>query len=217
MDEERLEGFRFQWSADSRWVTYCRPAGTSNNAIFLYDTKSAKLTQATSGYLNDTAPTFDPEGKYLFYASDRAFDPVYGTFDNSWTYANPTRIVAVPLRKDVKSPIAARNDAETPALDTDKKDAKDAKGAEKNEKNDEKKDDRKSDDKPAAPANVDIDLEGFELRSVVLPPKSGSYPDLEAVKGKLIFRRTPRAGTHDEQSPVVYFDFEEREEKSILD
>ena len=74
----------------------------------------------TSGYLNDTQPTFDPEGKYLFYASDRAFDPVYGTFDNSWTYANPTQLVAVPLRKDVKSPLAARNDAETPALDTDK-------------------------------------------------------------------------------------------------
>jgi tricorn protease len=208
-----LQSFRFRWSPDSRWIAYARPAGTSNNAIFLYDTKNATLTQATSGYLNDTTPAFDPEGKYLFYTSDRAFDPVYGTFDNSWTYANPTRIVAVPLRKDVKSPLAARNDAENPALDTDKKDDK------KDEKKDEKKTPGES-DKPAPPANVDIDLAGpgsFEARSVVLPPKSGSYPDLEAVKGKLIFRRTPRAGTHDEKSPVVYFDFEEREEKTILE
>jgi tricorn protease len=37
------------------------------------------------------------------------------------------------------------------------------------------------------------------------------------VKGKLIFRRTPRAGTHDEKSPIVYFDFDEREEKTVLD
>src|SRR5262249_32739982 len=121
LGHEQLEDFRFQWSPDSRWIAYARPASTSNNAIFLYDSKSGTLHQATSGYLNDTMPTFDPEGKYLFYASDRPFDPVYGSFDNSWTYANPTRIVVVPLRKDVKSPLAARNDAEQTSLDTDKK------------------------------------------------------------------------------------------------
>src|SRR5262245_62073363 len=207
MDEERLEGFRFQWSADSRWVTYCRPAGTSNNAIFLYDTRNGKLTQATSGYLNDTAPTFDPEGKYLFYASDRAFDPVYGSFDNSWTYANPTQIVAVPLRRAVKSPLAARNGAENPAFDT----------TSKNAKNHATTDAKKPAETHPRRGNVEIDLDGFETRSVVLPPNGGTYPDLQAVKGKLLFRRLPRAGTHDEKSPIVYFDFEDREEKTILD
>ncbi|HEY1913403.1 MAG TPA: hypothetical protein VGG73_20925, partial [Vicinamibacterales bacterium] len=64
-----LEAFRFQWSPDSRWLTYARPTTTSNSGIFLYDTNAGKLGQATSGYLNDTQPTFDPEGKYLFYAS----------------------------------------------------------------------------------------------------------------------------------------------------
>jgi tricorn protease len=210
-----LEAFRFQWSPDSRWLTYARPAGTSNNAIFLFDTKAGKLQQATSGYLNDTQPTFDPDGKYLFYASDRAFDPVYGTFDNTWTYANPTQLVAVPLRLDVKSPIAARNDAEDPAVDTGKKDDK------KDDKADDKKDDKKADDKapekPPSPPDVAIDLDHFEQRSVVLPPKSGTYADLKAVKGKLIYRRSPRAGTHEEKTPVIYFDLDAREEKTILD
>jgi tricorn protease len=196
-----LETFHFAWSPDSRWVTFALPSSTSNNAIYVFDTREGKLHQATSGYLNDTEPTFDPEGKYLFYASDRAFDPVYGTFDNTWTYANPTQLVAVPLRKDVNSPIAARNDAENVADDKSK---------------DEKKADEKKPDEKA-PANVDIDFDRFEDRSVVLPPASGSYADLAAVKGKLIYRRTPRAGTHDEKSPIVYFDFEEREEKTVLD
>ncbi|HEV3141412.1 MAG TPA: hypothetical protein VGY57_12885, partial [Vicinamibacterales bacterium] len=62
--DDGLKAFRFRWSPDSRWIAFARPAGTSNSAIFLYDTKNAKLTQATSGYLNDTAPAFDPEGKY---------------------------------------------------------------------------------------------------------------------------------------------------------
>src|SRR6185436_12126456 len=167
-----LEAFRFAWSPDSRWLSYARPAATSNNAIFLYDTRAAALHQATTGYLNDTQPIFEPEGSYLFYASDREFDPVYGTFDNTWTYANPTQLVAVPLRLDVKSPIAARNDAEDPAVDTGRKD----------DKADDKKDDKKADDKPAAnpppPADVAIDFDRFEQRSVVLPPKSGTYADL---------------------------------------
>jgi tricorn protease len=204
LDEERLEAFRFRWSPDSRWIAYARPAATSNGAIFLYDTKNGALHQATSGYLNDAQPAFDPEGKYLFYASDRTFDPVYGSFDNSWTYANATRIVAVPLRKDVKSPLAARNDAEQPSLDTDKKP-------------DDPKPDDKPADKPPVPSNVDIDLDRFEARAVVLPMKAGSYADLSAVKGKVVFRRGPRAGAHDEKSVVVFFDLEEREEKTVLE
>ncbi len=202
---DALETFRFRWSPDSRWLAYARPAATSNSAVFLFDTKAGKLNEVTSGYLNDTQPTFDPEGKYLFYASDRAFDPIYGTFDNTWTYANPTQLVAVPLRKDVKSPLAARNDAENPVINTDKKEGAD------------KKADEKAAERPAAPPNVDIDIDNFEQRAVVLPPPSGNYADLDAVKGKLLYRRTPRAGLHDEKSPIVYFDFDEREEKTILD
>jgi tricorn protease len=200
-----LESFRFSWSPDSRWVAYARPAATGNSAIFLYDTKAGRLHQATTGYLNDRQPVFGVEGRYLFYASDRAFDPIYSTFDNTWTYANPTQLVAVPLRQDVKSPLAARNDAENPATDTGPPEEKPA-GK-----------DAAVPDKPAPPPNVDIDLDRFEARAVVLPPKPGSYSDLQAVKGKLLYRRTPRAGVHEEKSPIVYFDFDDREEKTILD
>jgi tricorn protease len=64
---------------------------------------------------------------------------------------------------------------------------------------------------------VTIDFDGFEGRAVVLPPKAGNYADLYSVKGKLLYRREPRAGSGDEKSPVIYFDFEEREEKQVLD
>src|SRR5262249_17487334 len=156
---------------------------------FLYDTKSTQLHQATSGYLNDGQPVFDPEGKYLFYASDRTFDPVYGAFDNSWTYANPTQIVAVPLRKDVKSPLAALNDSENEALNTNKHEKKpenesagDKTGGDKTagekarthpDAADKTAKDKAEKKTPPAPPAVDIDLAGFESRGVVLPPKAG--------------------------------------------
>ncbi|OFW09645.1 MAG: peptidase S41 [Acidobacteria bacterium RIFCSPLOWO2_02_FULL_67_36] len=222
-----LAGFRFQWSPDSRWVTYARPTASANSAVFLYDTKAARLHQATTGYLNDTQPAFEPEGKYLYYASDREFQPVYGSFDNSWTYPNPTRLVAVPLRKDVKSPLAARNDAENPALDTDNKPAdkpadkpaeKTARPADKDQKEEPKKpEEKKEEARPPAPPNVDIDVDGFESRAIVLPPKAGNYGSLQAIKGKLLYRRQPRTGSGDDKSPIVYFDLAEREEKTVLD
>jgi tricorn protease len=225
-----LETFKLQWSPDSRWLTYARPTAAANSAIFLYDTRDAKLHQVTTGYLNDSQPTFEPEGKYLFYASDREFDPVYGSFDNTWTYPNPTKLIAVPLRRDVKSPLAARNDSENPALDTnDKKDDSkkpdekkpDGKKADEpkpeEKKADDKKAEEKKDDRTLAPANVDIDLDGFEARAVVLPPKAGNYADLQAIKGKLLYRRAPRTGSGEQKNAVVYFDLAEREEKTVLD
>lgn len=237
-----LEAFRMDWSPDSRWLAYARATTEGNRAIFLYDTKAAKLHQATTGYLNDTQPIFDPEGKYLFYASDREFDPVYGSFDNTWTYPNPTKLVAVPLRRDVKSPLATRNDDENAALDTtpkkddspkpgdkkpdekkpddkkpeDKK-ADDSKGADNKQTEEKPSDEKKTDDRSLAPSNVDIDLDGFERRAVVLPPKAGNYTDLYAIKGKLLYRRQPRTGSGDEKNAIVYFDFAEREEKTVLD
>jgi tricorn protease len=200
MNHPTLENFDIRWSPDSRWITYSRPTGDANNAIFLYDTRNAKLTRATTGYLNDNQPVFDPDGQYLYYGSDREFAPVYGSFDNSWTYPNPTRLVAVPLRRDVKSPLYARNDYE---------------GAAEAKKPEDKKEDAA---KPAADVKpVEIDLDGFENRAVVLPPAPGNYAGLTALKGKLLFRRLPRTGSSDTKSPIVYFDLNEREEKTVLD
>lgn len=220
-----LENFRFAWSADSRWLTYARPLTTRNAAVFLYDTKSAHLQQVTAGYYDDRQPVFDPEGKYLFYLSNRSFDPVYGDYDNSWTYPNATLIVAAPLRDDVPSPLATRNDVE--GEDADKAKEKDGKDAGKADKkggkaaaaakdDDDDKDADKEDDEKEKPVAVEINVDRLEDRAAILPPKAGNYTDLQAVKGKVLYRRLPRAGSGDEKSAIIYFDVEEREEKTIV-
>ena len=107
-----LQGFRVNWSSDSRWIAYSRGLETHNNAIFLFDTESGTRHQMTSGYYNDFAPVFDPDGKYLYYFSNRSLEPIYSDIDDTWIYPNTTSIVAVPLRNDVVSPLAPRNDEE---------------------------------------------------------------------------------------------------------
>lgn len=227
-----LVGFRFEWSPDSRWLAYARPVTPSSTAIFLYDTKASAnaLHQVTSGYFADGDPTFDPDGQYLYYVSNRNFEPVYSAFDNSWSYPNATAIIAVTLRRDVQSPLVQRNDAEgeekegAKPADKDKQPEKDkAQAKEKASqtgkpaaKPEEKKPEPEG-VKPGESKPVEIDLDGFESRGVILPPKPGNYEGLHAIKGKLLYRRQPRAGSGDPKSAVVYYDLTERNEKTVVD
>ena len=74
-----------------------------------------------------------------------------------------------------------RTARKSPSRRTPKHEAKsDAKDA-------DKKDDKKA-DKDKKPKPVEIDLDGFEQRLVILPPKAGRYADLCAVPGKLLYR-----------------------------
>ncbi len=58
-----LQGFRFVWSADARWIAWARSVGTENDALFLYDAKDGALHQATSGYFADTSPGGPPRSQ----------------------------------------------------------------------------------------------------------------------------------------------------------
>ena len=209
-----LAGFRARWSADSRWLTYARALAHRTGAVFLYDTKDGKLHQATSGFYNDGEPTFDPGGKYLFLACGRSFEPTYSDLDNSWIYSNTGQLCAIPLRTDVKSPVAPRNDKDG----DEEKDKKEKTGDKKSDAKDDGADkadkDKDGDKKKVEP--VAIDLEELERRVVVLPPKAGNYDSLAAVEGKLLYIRRPRSGSGGEDSPIVFYDLEKREEKTIL-
>ncbi len=203
-----LDGFRVNWSSDSRWMTYSRGVVNRNDSIFLYDTTNGQNHQVTSGFYDSSQPVFDPEGKYLYYLCNRSFTPSYSDIDGTWIYANSTTIVAVPLRADVPSPLAPRDDREG---------AGQAAGKEK-QAGEEKPEAAKAGEaeKPKTPVN--IDLENFEQRAVVLPPKPGNYSDLAAVAGKVLYLRRPRTGSlPDQKSDLVYYDLKERKEESVLE
>ncbi len=184
-----LERFALSWSADSRWVAYSAPLENRMSAIFLYDSREKKLVQATSGFCDDYSPVFDPEGKYLYYASSRSFRPAYGT-DDSWIFANTVKLVSVPLRREVCSPLALEG------------------GKAGNEAG------------AALPVHLSatgIDVADFEDRAVILPPKEGRYADLGALPGKLFYRRLPRTGSGEEKSPLVFYDLAERAERTVAE
>ena len=208
-----LQGFSPSWSSDGRWLAYARDLDTRSSAIFLYDLKENRSRQVTSGYYNDANPVFDPDGKYLYFATNRTFNPLYGDVDNAFIYANTTNIAAVALTEDIASPLAPKNDTAAVKKDEPKKEEPAAKKDEKADK-DLKKDEAKDKEKAK---EVKITLDNFESRLVVLPAAPGNYGPLAAVSGKVIFHRQPNTGAAAPVRPVVFYDLEAREEKTIID
>jgi len=202
--EDGLEAFRPSWSGDGRWFAYSRDTANQNSVVVLYDTRTGKRQEVTSPFYNAGDPSFDPEGNYLFLTTGQQFSPTYSDLDGTWIYAATTRLAALPLRKDVVSPLAPKNDLDAPKDDPSKAAKKDG----------DKKD---GSDKPEAAKTVDIDLEGIESRMVLLPPTAGYYSDVAAAKGKLSYRRAAQQNPNGETKTTLYvFDFDEREEKAVL-
>jgi len=206
-----LEQFRVDWSPDSRWIAYSKDLPNRQSAIALYDCDARKAHQVTSGFYNDDLPVFDPEGRYLFFRTGREFKPIYSDLDNSWIYANTHRLAAAPLRGNVPSPLAPRNDEET--SQSRREPEKESKSATKETK---PTSDSDSDSDSHAIKPIQIDLANFEERVVLLPPGPGRYADLCAATNKLIYRAMPRTGDTNEQAQVEYYDLEARETKEVL-
>ncbi len=201
-----MEGFTFSWSADSRWLAYSRDLENLHNAAFIYDTKEKKTKQVTSGFYSSSNPCFSPDGKYLFVLTNQNFQPYYSDADNTFIYANSTQLAAIGLQKSTPSLLSPKND--TVALkEMPKPVAKDTTA---------KKDDKpKAEEKKPDVAPVLIDFDNMEARMELLPVPAGNIGNLEVIKGKAIYLRSPNTGVEGKSS-LKFYDIEAREEKMIL-
>ena len=62
----------FNWSQDSRYITYIQPGKEMDN-IIIYDRNSKEKHQMTDGWYNVSSPNFSKDGKYLVFVSARTF------------------------------------------------------------------------------------------------------------------------------------------------
>ncbi len=119
---------RVSWASDSRWLAYTRAGDNRTSAIWLYRVDTGEKHQVTAGRFDDRWPTFDRKGDFLFFSSVREIsDPMYESIGGtSFVYVRADRLFAVPLRADVKNPLAPKSDEEEwDKKDEDKDDDKD--------------------------------------------------------------------------------------------
>lgn len=204
------QSYPIAWSPDSRWLAFTQGVENSHGAIVLYDVEAGVAEQTTSGFYDDSNPVFSTDGDYLFYLTDREMSAAYSALgDGTWVYPNATRIASLGLRSDVPSLLRVRNDD----LDSDEE----AEEADEAETEGPEAEVAPGEDTPERPSPVEVDFEGFESRLVLLPPDAGNIADLMPFDGKLVYRRLANTGSGGGPPSLMYYDLEEREEKTIME
>ncbi|MFA5683235.1 MAG: PDZ domain-containing protein [Lysobacteraceae bacterium] len=151
------------WSPDSRWLAYAKTNASRNSAIWLYSLDSGRARQLTGDETVDFAPAFDPQGRYLYFLSNRDHALTFSAYEFNYLYTNATRVYAATLAADGPALLRPKSDEVGAAADK-------AQG----------KDKAKPDGKATPVPRLRIDLPGFEQRVVALPAPAGNYAALGA-------------------------------------
>ncbi len=104
-----------RWSHESSWLTYAIMSDEKapKSIVYVYNVAEGTRHQITSGFFNDGSPTFDQEGKFLYFSGSRSFNnPDYEDVGTSFIYSDTEVILAVPLRADVELPMLPESDEE---------------------------------------------------------------------------------------------------------
>ncbi len=202
----------YRFSPDGRWLAWVATMPNGFGRIHIYDTKEAKDVAVGPGLTDDRLPRWDPKGLFLYLASARAINPELDQFDLAFVTRDSWQFLAVPLRASQAPPIqpaaamakfdVAKWAAFPPSKEDDEHSAEEVKPAKE----------ARSDAKPAAPSaekaaqvpaplTVQIDFDGFMSRAVELPIEAGTFRDVHATYGGLVFLRVPQTGVVDEEWP----------------
>jgi len=174
------------WSPDSKWIAYHRDLENQLNAIFLYSLESKKFTQVTDGMSDASNPSFDPNGKYLYFLASTDDGPSRAGIDlSSLDRAQTTAAYVVVLAKDGASPVPPESDDEKIKDETKKDDKKNAGDADK--KDSDKKDADKDKKEAEKPVEVKVDLEKIGDRILALPIPARNYGGIAVGKTGVLY------------------------------
>ena len=186
----------FAWSPDARWIAYRKTAETRLAQIWAWSLESGETRPLTDPMVASYSPAFDPEGRYLYFLSNRDLNLTFSGWDETFVYTGPTRVYAATLGLEQPRPFQPRTDEE--ASDTEGEGG-DAKGGE-------------PDDDPMP--DIEIDFDGFETRVVAIPGTPGRYGNLTGTKKGPAFTFAPTG--IDEPPALKRYLLDDREEETIL-
>jgi tricorn protease len=204
---------QFAWSPDSRWIAYGQPEIEGPNRIYLYSVDGKKTFPVTDTWYNSGGPSFSRDGKYLFFVSDRDFNPVYSSTEWNHAYLSMSRVYFVTLAKDTKSPFAPKSDEvavkpekPAPAAPPSKEAAAAASAA--------APEDKKSADKKESSgvAALKVDPDGLMDRLVALPGETANYGDINSIGDAVYYGRFKDM---DAAASLMLYDLAELKEKDL--
>ncbi len=188
----------YAWSWDSKWITYAKPEVEGMAKIYLYSLEKNTTTEVTDGWFTAAQPVFSSDGKYLYFVSNRDFNPIYSWPEWNYAYQDMSRIYLVTLAKEVASPFKPKSDeVEIKKTESDST----AKKSDKKDQEDQKKE-----------VVVKVDVDGLKDRIAGLPISASNYRNLTSAGDKLYYLRK---GAKDEKQQLLLYDFTEQKETEL--
>ena len=167
----------FNWSQDSRYITYIQPEKEMDN-IIIYDRNSKEKHQMTDGWYNVSSPNFSKDGKYLVFVSARTFNPTYSSTEWNHVYNNMNKIYILPLTQDATIPFAPENDnPKAPQQTPTTRETKKSEATKEHPKN-------------------EYDYTNIANRIIELPVSAGNYHDLHMIGNQVYFNRYGNTSTY---------------------
>lgn len=190
----------FTWSPDSRWIAYTATIPNYFGQVMLFDTQTGQKYPVTDEWYNSNGPVFSLDGKYLYFTSDRDFNPIYSETEWNHAYQNMSRIYMVLLAADTPNPFAPKND---------EVEIKKDEPAPKAGKQEGKKEEM---GKPEEAVVTKIDTDGLGDRILGLPVRPSNYWGLFGIEDKVYYNERLSGG---DGMTLKYYDLKKKEETDL--
>ena len=194
----------FAWSPDSQWLAFTQPEPRQFANIYLYGLAASNTVQVTDGWFSSRSPTFSSDGKFLFFTSERTFNPTYSQTEWNHVYNDMERIYLLTLASETKSPFAPKSD------EVKIPEALPGKGPSTNPLATGNNPSANPDSTTNTPPKVvvKVDAEGLQQRITVLPPLASDYGGLTSVGDKLFYLK---------KGKLHFFELEKAKETEVGD
>jgi tricorn protease len=198
----------FNWSGDSKWITFERFGANRMRSICVWNADTGKSTQITDGMSDARNPAFDRDGQYLYFTASTNYGPTSSGLDmTSDEHQVNSSVYLVVLPNNLASPLAPESDEEGQA-----KPAADAAGGRGGRGG------GAGAAAPEAPKPVRIDFDKIQQRIVALPLPAHNYLSLTAGRpGILFLLEPPSGGGFGGGATLNRFDLKTRKSEKLAD
>lgn len=118
-DARRGQVRDYIWSPRGNYLAFTMANENQFSSIHIWSAADGQLRRVTPESSNSYNPTWDPQGNYLYFFSDREYLPQLSSVEFNFATNRTTQIYAMALRKDVKHPFPPESDEVTVAKTPD--------------------------------------------------------------------------------------------------